>query len=57
MFDRFRAFSIRQQVFLALGTACAALLVLGMIWFFLFRTARVLPDCRADCGRAPACFH
>lgn len=39
MFDRFRAFSLRQQVFLALGTACAALLVLGMIWFFLFRTA------------------
>ena len=39
MFDRFRAFSIRQQVFLGLGTACAVLLVLGMTWFFMFRTA------------------
>ena len=39
MFDRFRAFTLRQQVFLALGTACAALLVLSMIWFFLFRVA------------------
>ena len=38
MFDSIRALSSRQQVFLALGTACVLCLVLGAVWFFALRT-------------------
>ncbi len=38
MFDGIRALSLRQQVFLALGTACVLCLVLGVVWFFGLRT-------------------
>src|SRR5437868_5787506 len=37
MFDRFRAYSPRQQIVLAASAAGACCLLLGLIWFFLLR--------------------